>query len=86
MANGLSCPETRGIFWDQGSTRVPCIGRWALKPLEDQGSPCVIFLQVCESREAGGPRLNLTGPWCQPGYLESGWLTWAGPGPGTAPL
>lgn len=62
MANGLGCPETRGIFWDQGSAPCPLHWQEDSKPPEDQGSPCVIFLQVCESREAGGPRLNLTGP------------------------
>ena len=28
VAHGLSCSTTCGIFPDQGSNRVPCIGRW----------------------------------------------------------
>ena len=27
---GLTCPKTCGIFLNQGSTPVPCIGRWIL--------------------------------------------------------
>ena len=31
MAHGLSCPKACGIFLDQGSNPVPCIGRWVVK-------------------------------------------------------
>ena len=36
--HGLSCPTACGIFLDQGSNLVPCIGRRILNPLDHQGS------------------------------------------------
>ena len=47
----------------------------------------MIFLHVCESREAGGPRLNLTGPAGVSQATLSLWLVDLGwTQSGTAPL
>lgn len=52
VARGLNCPTACGIFLDQGSKRVPCLGRWSLHHgITRKSSLHNVFL----SQGTGGP-------------------------------
>ena len=56
VAHGLSCSSVWGIFLDEGSTRVPCIGRWILSQKTTREA-----LSICISNKFPG-EADVAGP------------------------